>query len=327
MRRRDFIKSISGAAVAWPLTARAQQAAMPVIGLLGSGSLSAYASRVAALRRGLGEFGYVEGRSVIVEYRWAEGQPDQLPKLATDLVQRRVAAIVTIGGALPALAAKAATSTIPIVFAAGADPVKSGLVASLNRPGGNLTGATSLSVQLGAKGVGLLYELVPTLATIALLMNPSNPAHGPLLKDVQEAVHTLGLQLHVQNATVEQDLDTSFTTLVQSQARALLVGNDSSFTIRREQLAALAARHAVPAIYPLREFPAAGGLMSYGPPLSEIYRQVGIYAGRILKGEKPADLPVQQTTKLELVINLRAAKALGLEIPPKVLALADEVIE
>jgi putative ABC transport system substrate-binding protein len=327
MKRRDFITLLGGSVAGWPLTAHAQQPAMPVIGLLGSESPDLYVDRLRAFRQGLSETGFAEGRNVAIEYRWAEGQNNRLPALAADLVRRQVSIIATLGS-LPAVPiAKAATATIPIVFAIGADPVAVGLVASLNRPGGNVTGVTSLNVEVGPKRMELLHELVPTVTVIALLINPTNPAAQAQSGEMQAAARTLGLQLHVLPASTESDLDTAFATLAQLRARALVIGIDPFFTNRTEQLAARALRLAVPAIYHFREFAAAGGLMSYGGSVVESNRLAGVYAGRILKGEKPADLPVQQAVKVELVINLKTAKALGIIVPPALLTRADEVIE
>jgi putative ABC transport system substrate-binding protein len=324
VKRREFI-TLLGGAVAWPLAARAQPA-MPVIGYLNNGSPESDAPRLTGLRRGLTETGYVEGRNFLIEYRWAGNQPDRLSALAADLVQLRVAVIVA-AGLLPALAAKAATTSIPIVFSVAADPVQLGLVASLNRPGGNLTGVNSLAGELGAKGLALLHDLVPSVATIGFLENPNNPIFDLTTRDVLAAAPVVGPEVQILKASTDREIDAAFVSLVQVRTGALLVGNDPFFNSRIEQLVALAARHAIPAMYPLREFAAAGGLMSYGTNNRDIYQQVGIYTGRILKGAKPADLPVMQTTKFDLVINLKTAKALGLEIPAKLLALADEVIE
>jgi putative ABC transport system substrate-binding protein len=326
MKRREFITLLGGAMAAWPLGARAQQSAIPVIGFLGSEAPDLWASRVRAFRQGLSEAGYVEGRNVAIEFRWAEGHYDRLPALAADLVARRVAVIATNGPAT--LAARAATTTIPIVFQIGGDPVAAGLVASLNRPGGNLTGVTEAPGELTSKRLELLHELVPTATTVALLIDPTNLVTSEnLLGDTQAAARTLGLQLHVlRRADTEGDLEKAFAELVQARAGGLIV-TSAYFTARSEQLGALALRYAVPAIFQFREFAAAGGLMSYGEGLTERSRLVGLYTGRILKGEKPADLPVQQGTKAELIINLKTAKALGLTVPLALLTRADEVIE
>jgi putative ABC transport system substrate-binding protein len=326
MRRREFITLLGGGAVAWPLAARAQQPAMPVIGYLNNGSPESDASRLTGLRRGLNEIGYVEGRNFVVEYRWAGNQADRLPALAADLVQLRVTVIVA-AGLLPALAAKAATTSIPIVFNVAADPVQLGLVASLNRPGGNLTGTNSLIGELGAKGLAVLHELMPSIATIGFLENPNNPVSGLMRRDVLAAAPVVGLKVQILKAGTDREIDAAFVSLVQAQTGALLVGNDPLFNSRIEQLVALAARHAIPTMYSWREFVVADGLISYGLSLIENYRQTGLYTGRILKGEKPVDMPVMQTTKLELAINLKTAKALGLDVPPSLLSIADEVVE
>ncbi len=325
MRRRDFISFLAGAMAAWPLAARAQQKAMPVIGFLGSTSPSPSGPFMDAFRQGLREAGYVEGQNVAIEYRWAEGHYDRLPALAADLVGRKVDLIMAANPPA-ALAAKRATSTIPIVFRGGTDPVGDGLVASLARPGGNLTGV-SIADDLTAKRLELLSELVPRAGVIALLVNPNNATAERVIRDVQKAARTKGLQLHVLKAGSESEIDTAFASLVQLHAGALVVGADPFLSSRREQLVALASRRAVPSIYAWREFAASGGLISYGPSLTSAFRLVGAYAGKVLKGAKPADLPVQQPTTFELVINLKTAKALGLTVPRPMLMRADEVIE
>jgi putative ABC transport system substrate-binding protein len=326
IRRRQFIALVGGAA-AWPLAARAQQPAMPVIGFLNSTSPTAWAHLVAAFRQGLSEMGYVEHRSVGIEWRWAEGRYEQLPALAADLVRRQVSVIVSTGGLNSIFAAKAATTDIPIVFTTGTDPVKDGLVASLNRPDGNITGVHMFVSQMEGKRLGLLHELVPTAALIGVLLNPTRLPAERQLKDVQEAARAIGQLIHIVHASSERDLATAFMTLAQLRAGALLVGADPFFNSRRDVIVELAARHAIPAIYEQREFVVTGGLMSYGTSLPDGYRQVGIYTGRILKGEKPADLPVFQSSRFEFVINLKTAKALGIEVPPNLSARADEVIE
>jgi putative ABC transport system substrate-binding protein len=326
MNRRAVITLLGGAA-AWPLAARAQQPTMPLIGYLSSGAPKGFATRLAAFRQGLQETGYREGQSVAIEYRWAEGQNDRLPALAADLARRSVSVIAAIGGPAPALAAKSATTTIPIVFEMGADPVASGLVASLSRPDANITGATSLNEELGPKRLEILRELVPTAKIVALLANPTNPNAEIVTRTLETAARKLGIELHVLNASGERDFDLVFASLMQLRASGLVVSNDPFFVSRSEQLVNLALRHAVAAIFQSREFATVGGLMSYGGSVAEAHRQAGIYAGRIIKGEKPTDLPVQQVTKTELVINLKTAKALGLTVPPTLLARADEVIE
>jgi ABC-type uncharacterized transport system substrate-binding protein len=327
MRRREFITLLGGAAVGWPLAARAQQPAMPVIGYLGPESPAVFASRVRAFRQGLGETGYAEGRNVAIEFRWAEGQHNRLSALAADLVGRQVAVIVAPGGAPGALAAKSATTTIPIVFEMGADPIAIGLVGNLNRPGGNLTGVSSLNVQVTPKRLEILHEAVPTAAEVAVLVNPTSPTADSQLRNLQAAARALGLQLHVLHASAERDFDTVFATLLQLRAGGLVVSSDGFFATHSEQLAALTIRHAVPAIHQSRDFTIAGGLMSYAGSFAESHRQAGVYTGRILKGERPADLPVQQVTKVELFINLKTAKALGITFPLTLLGRADEVIE
>jgi putative ABC transport system substrate-binding protein len=324
MKRRAFVRLLSGA-VAWPIAARAQQA-MPVIGYLNSGSPESDTPRLTGLRLGLNEAGYVEGRSVVIEYRWAGNQTDRLPALAAGLVQLRVTMIVA-AGTPPALAAKAATTSVPVVFLIGADPVQLGLVASLSRPGGNLTGFNIFNAELGAKGLALLHDLVPSAATIGFLESPNNPVFEQTTRDVLAAAPVIGVKVQTLKAGTDREIDAAFVSLVQARTGALLVGNDPLFSNRVEQIAGLAAHYAIPTMYSTREFVAAGGLISYGSSLTDGYRQVGSYAGRILRGEKPADLPVQQTTKIELIVNLKTAKALGLTVPPTLLALADEVIE
>jgi putative tryptophan/tyrosine transport system substrate-binding protein len=326
VRRRDFITLLGGAAAAWPLAVWAQQSAMPVVGFLNTRVPGADPHLLAAFRRGLKETGYVEGQNVTIEYRWAYNQYDRLPALAADLVRRQVTVIAAIGSP-SAPAAKATTTTIPIVFIIGFDPVEVGLVTSLNRPGGNLTGVTVLGVELGSKRLELLHELAPTANIVAALVNPNTPAAETQSTDLQTAARTLGLKLHVLHARTEGDFDTVFATLLQLGAGGLVVGNDTFFSTRSEQLAALALRHGVPAIFQYRQFVEAGGLMSYGGDLADNYRLTGVYTGRVLKGEKPADLPVIQSTKVELIINLKTARALGLTVPLTMLGRADEVIE
>jgi ABC-type uncharacterized transport system substrate-binding protein len=327
MKRREFIALIGGAA-SWPLAARAQQPLLPIIGMLGSTSSRVQANFLRAFHQGLGEAGYVEGRNVAVEYRWADDQNEKLPALAADLVRRQVNVIVAAASTPAALAAKAATATIPIVFLLGSDPVAAGLIDNLARPGGNVTGVTSMNMELGSKRLELLRELLPTTNIIALLVNPTNPTiTQPMSRDLQSAAHAFGLQLHILNATSEADFDSVFATISKLRAGALVIAPDALFISRNEQLAALTVRHAIPAIAQFRAFSMAGGLMSYGGSFTEGARQVGIYTGRILKGQKPADLPVQQMAKLDLIINLKTAKALGLTIPLSLLGRADEVIE
>jgi putative ABC transport system substrate-binding protein len=325
IRRREFITLVCGSA-AWPLAARAQQAAMPVIGFLDSTS-NAFPERLTAFREGLAEGGFVEGHNATVEYRWAGGQYDRLPALADDLVRRRVDVIAAPDGISSAQAAKAATNTIPIVFAIATDPVQAGLVASLSRPGGNLTGAVSMNVELASKRLQLLHELVPTADRMALLVNPENPNANILSRDMEIAARNLSMDLRVLHASTEHDLDTAFAAMVQLQVGGLVIGADPFFLVRSERLAAQALSYSIPSAYSYRSFAAAGGLMSYAGSFTEGYRLVGLYTGRVLKGEKPADLPVQQYTKLEMFINLKTAKALGLTVPPSLFAIADEVIE
>jgi putative ABC transport system substrate-binding protein len=325
LKRREFITLLGGAA-AWPLAARAQQT-MLAVGFLSPGSPEPSSFLVAAFREGLKGASYIEDKNVTIEYRWARGHYNQLQTLAADLVRRQVAVVAATGGTISAQAAKAATSTIPIVFNVGDDPIKSGLVASFNRPGGNITGVSTLSPALETKRLGLLRELVPRTAIVAVLLNATNPDVGSQRQDIDAAATALGQELRFFYASNESDLDMAFGALVQQRAGALLVGNDVFFTNRRELIVALAARHSIPTIYAFRQFAESGGLMSYSTNLIEVYRQVGVYVGRVLKGEKPADLPVVQPTKFELVINLKTAKTLSLEIPDKLLALADEVIE
>jgi putative ABC transport system substrate-binding protein len=325
MKRREFITLISGAAAAWPLAARAQQAAMPLIGFLDGQSFDPHL--MMAFREGLKEAGYIEGRTVAIYFRSANGQTDRLVTLAGDIVSRRVAVIVTTGGGAAALAAYASTTTIPIVFINGVDPVSSGLVMSLNRPGGNATGVYIFQQVLEGKRLGLLRELVPSAASIPVLLNPTNANFQTQLRGVQDAARALGQQVSILSASNERDVDVAFATVARSGARALLVGSDPFFSSERDQVIALAARHAIPAIYEGREFAAAGGLASYGTSLADAYRQAALYAGRILRGEKPADLPIVQPTKFEFVLNLKTAKALGLDVSPGLSASADEIIE
>jgi putative tryptophan/tyrosine transport system substrate-binding protein len=328
MRRREFITLLGGAAAAWPMVARAQQQpALPLIGLLSSRSPAVDTPLIALIRQGLGESGLVEGQNIAFDYRYAEGQYDRLAGLATDLVRRQVAAIITMGGELSALAAKAATSTIPIVFAVGTDPIRSGLAASLRRPDGNLTGVSTFIAEMDSKRLGLLRELRPHATTTAFLVNPKYFQVEIQVSDIQTAAQSVGQDINVLNAGTIRDIDVAFATLAQMRADALLVATDAFFFTRVTQFVVLSARHAIPTLYSRREFPAAGGLMSYGPNQDDSYRLLGVYAARILKGEKPGDLPIQLPTKFELVINLSTANALGLEIPPTLLARADEVIE
>jgi putative ABC transport system substrate-binding protein len=328
MRRRDFIKIVAGSATAWPLTAFAQPAATPVIGYLDVGSPDGSAPIVEAFRKGLATTGQVEGRNVSIKFRWAEGHNDRLPELAADLVRQKVVVIATPGSTVAALAAKAATTTIPIIFAIGADPVAAGLVPSLNRPGGNVTGVATLNAEVGQKRLEMLHQVVPTATKIALLVNPSNPVISePLSRDAQVAARKLGIQLHVLRASTDAEIEAAFGALRGLQVGGLVIGSDQFFNSRSRQLAALALQHSLPAIYQYRVFTAAGGLISYGASLSDAFQLAGVYTGRILNGEKPVDLPVQQSTKVELTINLKTAKALGLTIPPPLLVAAEDVIE
>jgi ABC-type uncharacterized transport system substrate-binding protein len=327
VRRREFIRLLGGASIAWPLAARAQQPVMPVIGFLNPSSADGWESRLRAFRQGLKDEGFVEGENVAVEYRWAENQFDRLPALAVELVHRKVAVIVTTGSPAAALAAKAATTTIPIVFAVPEDPVRSGLVASLARPGGNATGINFFSIELVAKRLEILREMVPATTRIAVLINPADAAAETMLKDVEAATRAMGLQIQVLKANTSHEIDAAFATFVRERPDALLVSGGPFLLSRRVQLALLAARYAVPASYGAREYVEIGGLMSYAANIADAYRQVGVYAGRILKGAKPADLPVMQSTKFELVINAQAARVLGLTVPSTLLARADEVIE
>jgi putative ABC transport system substrate-binding protein len=326
MNRREFITLLGGAAAAWPLTGRAQQT-MLAVGFLSPGSPEPSSFLLEAFREGLKQVSYIEGKDVTIEYRWARGHYSELPALAADLVSRGVAAIAATGGTISAQAAKAATSTIPVVFNVGDDPIKSGLVASFNRPGGNITGVNTMSPALETKRLGLLRELVTSPGVVAVLLNIANPDVGPQRQDIHAAAIAVGQELSFFYASNESDLEAAFEALVRQRADALLVGNDVFFTNQRQQIVALAARHAVPAMYAFRQFAESGGLMSYSTNLVEVYRQIGVYVGRVLKGENPANLPVVQPTKFELVINLKTAKALGLTVPPTLLARADEVIE
>jgi putative tryptophan/tyrosine transport system substrate-binding protein len=329
MKRRDFI-TLLGGATAWPLTARAQQQpSMPVVGVLSAEWPNAVtADRLRAFREGLNETGYVEGRNVMIEYRWAEGRNDRLPALAAELVRLPVNVIVCAGSTPATIAAKAASTTVPIVFYGGTDPVSMGLVPSLSRPGGNVTGVTTWNIELAAKRLELLHELVPAATVIAGLVNPTSPVVAePETRDLQAAARTLGLTLHLLHASTEQEIDTAFMTLVQLRAGGLVIGPDAYFNSRSEQLAVLTLRYAIPAIYEWREFVVSGGLASFGPILADTYRPLGVYTGRILKGEKPADLPVQQATKLQLIINMKTANALGIKVPLPLVGRADEVIE
>jgi putative ABC transport system substrate-binding protein len=327
VKRREFIALVGGAAIAWPLAARAQQPTKPVIGFLGSPSAAEWAQFVAAFRQGLQEKGCVDGENVAIEYRWADGQYDRLPELAADLIRSQAAVIFAAGSVAPALAAKAATATIPIVFVNGVDPVQFSLVASLNRPGGNITGISFLTGDLGAKRLGLLHELLPNVGVVALLVKSDNPNAESAVQDAREAARLLRLEFHSLKAQTAKDIDTAFSRLAEKQVGALLVSADPFFTSQHGQFVRLAASHKVPTIYYAREFVTAGGLMSYGTSIQDAYRQAGVYTGKILKGERPANLPVVQSTKFEFVINLNTARALGIEVPPNLSARADEVIE
>ena len=327
MRRREFITLLSGAATAWPLKARAQQTAAPIIGFLNPASPTEFAYRVAAFRKGLAEMRYVEDQNVKIEYRWAQRQYDQLPELAIDLARHRVAAIAATGGLPSVRAAKTATSEIPIVFTFEGDPVEFGLVASLNHPGGNVTGITMISSLIVPKRIGVLRDLIPGIKTIAVLMNSTSPANKAEVAAAEQAARTLGWQVRVLSSSGKEDFDAAFQPLTRERADALLVCTDPIFESQRDQIIALAAHHVVPAIYALREYPVSGGLMSYGASITDLYRQAGVYVGRILNGERPADLPVMQASKFELVLNLKTAKTLGLTVPSGVLSIADEIIE
>jgi putative tryptophan/tyrosine transport system substrate-binding protein len=327
MKRREFVTLLSGAA-AWPLAARAQQPAMPVVGIINAGSPETSVSRVTAFRQGLGELGYVEGQNVTIDYRWAEGRYDRYPEMVADLIRRKVSVIATGASGPAAFAAKAATSSIPIVFGVGEDPVRLALVASLARPGGNVTGVNFFTAEVAAKRLGLLRELAPRTTRVAVLVNPANAASAEsTARDVRAAAPALGLQVQMLNAATVREIDTAYASLVRERADALVVAGDGFFNSRRVQLAMLAVRHAIPATYSVRDYPEAGGLISYGTSFADTFRQIGIYCGRILKGAKPADLPVLQSTKFEFVVNMQAARMLSIEVPPTLLARADEVIE
>jgi len=327
MRRREFIAFVGGTAAAWLLPARAEQSTVPVIGFLNAASPRPFANYVAGFRAGLKETGYVDGQNVAIEFRWAEGHYDLLPEMAADLVRRKVAVLAATGGAPSITAAKATTTTIPIVFTIGTDPARAGFVSSLSRPGGNITGVNLFVVAMESKRLGLLRALIPGVQLIAVLLNPNRQTYAQQKSDVEEAAHAIGQQVHLLSASNETEIDAAFATAVQLRAGAMLVTGDPFFSSQHDKIIALAARHAIPAIYEQREHALAGGLMSYGTNLSEGYHQAGVYAGRILKGEKPGDLPVVQSSKFELVINLKTAKALGIEIPPNLSAEADEIIE
>jgi putative ABC transport system substrate-binding protein len=327
VRRRDFIKVVAGSMTAWPLAARAEQSAMPVIGFLNSASPQPFARYVAGFREGLKGTGYIDGQNVTIEFRWAEGQYDRLPEMAADLVRHKVAVLVATGGTPSIMAAKAATATIPIVFTAGVDPVRLGFVTSLSRPGGNVTGVNMFVAAMESKRLGLLRALIPGVQLIAVLLNPSNPIYAFQLRDVQEPAAAIGQQLRILLASNISEIDAAFATAGQLRAGAMLLGGEPFFNSQHDKIIALAARYSIPTIYEQREHALAGGLMSYGTNISDGYRQAGVYAGRILKGEKPGDLPVVQSTKFEFVINLKTAKALGIEVPPNLSAEADEIIE
>jgi ABC-type uncharacterized transport system substrate-binding protein len=327
VKRREFIRLLGGTAIAWPLAARAQQPPRPVIGFLHQGSPEAYAKFATAFRKGLAEAGYVDGRNMVIEYRWANGESHRLPELAADLVSRRVTVITTPGSAAATLAAKAATTAIPIVFMAGVDPVETGIVASLNRPGGNITGVGSMNVGLGAKQLGLLHELLPRAARFAVLVNPGNAQSRSVIAEVHTAASTVGAQIEIVTVTSNRDINSVFAGLVQKGPDGLLISPDPLFTNRLVQLATLAARYLMPTIYTLREFAEVGGLMTYGSNFTDLFRQAGNYTGRVLNGEKPAEMPILQPTTFEFVINLQTAAALGLDVPPALIARADEVIE
>jgi putative ABC transport system substrate-binding protein len=327
MRRREFITLLGGTVAVWPYAARAQQSAMPVIGFINAASAQSYTRQLAAFLKGLSETGYVVGQNVTIEYRWAEGQNDRLPAIVADLVRRQVA-VIAATSTPAAIAAKEANTAIPIIFETGSDPIRLGLIPSLNRPGGNVTGVTNLNFEIAPKRLQLLHELVPTAGVMALLTNPANPALAETAtKEVQAAARTLGLELHVLNAGTDHDIDGAFAKLIQIRAGGLVIGPDTFFNSRIEQLAALALHHSVPAIYEWREFAVAGGLLSYGSAIADSYRLAGNYVGRVLKGDKPADLPVQQVTRFEMFINLKTAKALGINVPNTLIGRADEVIE
>jgi putative ABC transport system substrate-binding protein len=327
VRRRDFIKVVAGSAAAWPLAARAQQSEMPVVGFLGAPSAAPYARYVAAVHQGLKEVGYVEPQNVAMEYRWADGQYERLPALAADLISRRVAVIIPIGGAPATVAAKAATSTIPIVFNLGADPVELGLVTNLSRPGGNITGIAMMIVEMETKRLELLHELVPASSSLAILLNPSNAQAQTQEREAQRAARVVGQQVLVLKASTVHEIEGAFAALVRERAGGLLVGGDTFFTSQAVLFVVLTAHHSIPTVYPVRSFVDAGGLMSYGSNLLDAYRQTGVYAGRVLKGEKPGDLPIARPTTFELIINLKIARALGIAIPTNLLGRADEVIE